>query len=265
MEKQPITQDRPKLLIQQILGTERNLEILLSGNENSPTIMRLNSILHSLDDNETPRFAKILSHGMEQDNDFWNSDRRRGASVLFEKIGSPEITVEPKPKIVPFTPEEKAPQRRAKSIDMYNQGYSVREIAVEKYIPESTVYGYLKDVEKRKNEQPTQRRAKSIDLYKQGIGIEEIAKEQQVHRTTIYNDVKDIKRVNAQRERKPRKSTRKATQRKIKTLEKYMNGDKVEDIARDAQVALSTIYEDLKGVGKRQSKRLSTLADKSSG
>ena len=161
----------------------------------------------------------------------------------------------------------KKEESKEKTLELYNQGIKIEEIAKKLNVSDSTVYIYVKElkekgrVQERKSvskgsAKKEEKKEKTLELYNQGIEIEEIAKSLNVTVVTIntyINELKEKGRVQIRKSVRNRSAKKEAN--KEKTLELYNQGIEIEEIAKRLDMAVVTIYryiKELKEEGKIQ-------------
>ena len=123
----------------------------------------------------------------------------------------------------------KKKENKEKTIELYNEGIDIKEIAKRLNTSHVTINKYIRELKeegkiqkrKRKSINKGENKKKTLELYNEGIDIEEIAKRLNVSDATIYNYMRELKE-----ERKIQKRERKSVKKK--------NNEKEIDIEKES-------------------------------
>ena len=95
----------------------------------------------------------------------------------------------------------KKKENKEKTIELYNEGIDIKEIAKRLNTSHVTINKYIRELKeegkiqkrKRKSINKGENKKKTLELYNEGIDIEEIAKRLNVSDATIYNYMRELK------------------------------------------------------------------------
>ena len=115
----------------------------------------------------------------------------------------------------------KKKENKEKTIELYNEGIDIEEIAKRLNVAVVTINKYIRElkeegkIQKGKSIKKEENKEKTLELYNEGIDIEEIAKRLNVSDATIYNYIRELKKEGKIQKRERKSIKKKNTEKEI--------------------------------------------------